>query len=226
VGGAPQRGSRSPKRRKPRGGTKGSNPGRLPARLAFSGIRGGREHRDRMALHQRTKRPRRGTHSRVGSAWRRCDRGTLHANRYGCGAERQTPAAAPRSRSKSHPRRGSRIGRIYRPVQPTVPGRYASGRDSQLVPVLGNGPNDFENAFAAMAKAEAQAAIVQGLFDPHRKIIIVLAAKHRLPVMSGNRETAAAGASSLIRPSSQRSTSGLRSMSIRSSRVPKSPIFR
>jgi putative ABC transport system substrate-binding protein len=63
----------------------------------------------------------------------------------------------------------------------------------QLVPILVNGPNDFENAFAAMAKAEAQAVIVQGLFDPHRKIIIELAAKHRLPVMSGNRETAAAG---------------------------------
>jgi hypothetical protein len=30
------------------------------------------------------------------------------------------------------------------------------------------GPNDFETAFAAMAKAEAQAVIVQGLFDPHR----------------------------------------------------------
>ena len=63
----------------------------------------------------------------------------------------------------------------------------------QLVPVLVNGPNDFENAFAAMTKAEAQAVIVQGLFDPHRKIIIELAAKHHLPVMSGNRETAAAG---------------------------------
>jgi len=63
----------------------------------------------------------------------------------------------------------------------------------QLVPVLVNGPNDFENAFAAMTKAEAQAVIVQGLFDQHRKIIIELAAKHHLPVMSGNRETAAAG---------------------------------
>ena len=63
----------------------------------------------------------------------------------------------------------------------------------QLVPVLVNGPNDFENAFAAMTKAEAQAVIVQGLFDQHRKIIIELAAKHRLPVMSGNRDTAAAG---------------------------------
>jgi putative ABC transport system substrate-binding protein len=62
-----------------------------------------------------------------------------------------------------------------------------------LVPVLVNGPNDFENAFAAMAKAEAPAVIVQGLFDPHRAIILELAAKHRLPVMSGDRETTAAG---------------------------------
>jgi putative ABC transport system substrate-binding protein len=63
----------------------------------------------------------------------------------------------------------------------------------RLVPVLVNGPNDFENAFAAMKKAEAQAVIVQGLFDPHRAIILELAAKHRLPVMSGNQETTAAG---------------------------------
>jgi len=63
----------------------------------------------------------------------------------------------------------------------------------RLVPVLVNGPNDFENAFTAMAKAEAQAVIVQGLFDPHRTIILELAAKHRLPVMAPSRDTAAAG---------------------------------
>ena len=63
----------------------------------------------------------------------------------------------------------------------------------RLVPVLVNGPNDFENAFAAVTKAEAQAVIVQGLFDPYRAIILELAAKHRLPVMSGNQETTAAG---------------------------------
>jgi len=44
-----------------------------------------------------------------------------------------------------------------------------------------------------MAKVEAQAVIVQGLFDPHRAIILEQAAKHRLPILSGNRETAAAG---------------------------------
>ena len=63
----------------------------------------------------------------------------------------------------------------------------------RLVPVLINGPNDFENAFAAINKAEAQAVIVQGLFDPHRATILELAAKHRLPVMAPSRDTAVAG---------------------------------
>jgi putative tryptophan/tyrosine transport system substrate-binding protein len=63
----------------------------------------------------------------------------------------------------------------------------------RLVPVLVNGPNDFENAFTAMVKAEAQAVIVQGLFDPHRAIILELAAKHRLPIMAPSQDTAAAG---------------------------------
>ena len=64
----------------------------------------------------------------------------------------------------------------------------------RLQPVLVNGPNDFEGAFAAMAKAETQAVIIQGLFDPHRAIILEQAAKRRLPVMAPSRDTAAAGA--------------------------------
>jgi putative tryptophan/tyrosine transport system substrate-binding protein len=63
----------------------------------------------------------------------------------------------------------------------------------RLLPVLVNGPNDFEEAFAVMVKAEAQVVIIQGLFDPHRKIILEQAAKHRLPVMAPSRDTAAAG---------------------------------
>jgi hypothetical protein len=59
--------------------------------------------------------------------------------------------------------------------------------------VLVNGPNDFVNAFATMTQAEAQAVIIQGLFDPHRAIIIELATKHRLPIMAPSRETVAAG---------------------------------
>ena len=38
----------------------------------------------------------------------------------------------------------------------------------RLEPVLVNGPNEFADAFGAMAKAQAQAVVIQGLFDPHR----------------------------------------------------------
>jgi ABC-type uncharacterized transport system substrate-binding protein len=61
----------------------------------------------------------------------------------------------------------------------------------QLEPILVSGPNEFESAFAAMAKAGVQAVIIQGLFDPHRAILVELATKHR--VVSGSRETTAAG---------------------------------
>src|SRR5262245_23382057 len=63
----------------------------------------------------------------------------------------------------------------------------------RLEPVLVNGPHEFADAIAAMAKAEAQAVIIQGLFDPHRTILLELATKHRLALMSGSRETTAAG---------------------------------
>ncbi len=53
--------------------------------------------------------------------------------------------------------------------------------------------NEFESGFATMAKAKAQAVIIQGLFDPHRAKLLELAAKHRLALMSGSRETTAAG---------------------------------
>jgi putative ABC transport system substrate-binding protein len=64
----------------------------------------------------------------------------------------------------------------------------------RLEPVLIDGPGGFPGAFAAMVKAEAQAFIVQGLFDPHRAVLIELAGKHRLAYMSNTRETAVAGA--------------------------------
>ena len=63
----------------------------------------------------------------------------------------------------------------------------------QLEPILVSGPNEFESAFAAMAKAGVQAVIIQGLFDPHRTILVELATKHRLALMSGSRETTSAG---------------------------------
>jgi putative ABC transport system substrate-binding protein len=65
----------------------------------------------------------------------------------------------------------------------------------RLEPVLVSGPSEFEAAFATMARAGAQAVIVQLLFDPqHRNLLLKLAAKHRLAFMSGNQQTAAAGA--------------------------------
>jgi putative ABC transport system substrate-binding protein len=63
----------------------------------------------------------------------------------------------------------------------------------RLEPVLVSGPDEFAAAFAAMAKAQVQAVIIQGLFDPHRVALIDLAAKHRLALMSGSRDTTAAG---------------------------------
>jgi putative ABC transport system substrate-binding protein len=62
-----------------------------------------------------------------------------------------------------------------------------------LVPVLVSGPDEFDGAFAAMAKAGAQAVVVQGFFDPHRARLIPLQMKYRLGYMSPNRDTTVAG---------------------------------
>jgi ABC-type uncharacterized transport system substrate-binding protein len=64
----------------------------------------------------------------------------------------------------------------------------------QLEPVLVSSVNELEDAFAVMAKANSQAVIIQPLFDPHRAMFLEFATKHRLPLMSSSRETAAAGA--------------------------------
>jgi putative tryptophan/tyrosine transport system substrate-binding protein len=60
-------------------------------------------------------------------------------------------------------------------------------------PILIGGPSELRTAFAAMAKAGAQAVIVQPFFDPHHVIIIELAAKYRLAYLSGSRAVVAAG---------------------------------
>ena len=63
----------------------------------------------------------------------------------------------------------------------------------RLEPILVSGPNELESALAAMAKAGTQAVIIQPLFDPHRAILVELATKHRLALMSPSRQTTAAG---------------------------------
>jgi putative ABC transport system substrate-binding protein len=57
------------------------------------------------------------------------------------------------------------------------------------------GPDDFDGAFAAMAKQRAPALLVvaDAVFLRHRAQLAYLAAKHRLPAMHGFREVAAAG---------------------------------
>ena len=60
-------------------------------------------------------------------------------------------------------------------------------------PILIGGPSELRTAFAATARAEAQAVIVQPFFDPSRVILVELAAKYRLAYLSGSRNGTAAG---------------------------------
>jgi len=71
--------------------------------------------------------------------------------------------------------------------------RAAAPAGLRIEPVLISGPDEFESAFAKMAKAKVQAVIVQEHFDPHRAILLKLAAKHRLAYMSGTRQTTVEG---------------------------------
>jgi len=72
--------------------------------------------------------------------------------------------------------------------------RSAAGKAGiRFEPILIGGPSELRTAFAAMAKAGAQAVIVQPFFDPHHVIIIDLAAKYRLAYLSGSRQVTAAG---------------------------------
>ena len=63
----------------------------------------------------------------------------------------------------------------------------------QLLPLLIDGPRQFEGAFAEMSKTAARAVVIQPLFQPHTSKIVELAAKHRLAVMSSYRDTTQAG---------------------------------
>ena len=69
----------------------------------------------------------------------------------------------------------------------------AADASIRLEPVLVDGPAGFADAFAALAKAGAQAVIVQGIFNPNRTQVLDLAGRHRLPVVNWDRETTAAG---------------------------------
>jgi putative tryptophan/tyrosine transport system substrate-binding protein len=68
-----------------------------------------------------------------------------------------------------------------------------AGAGLRIEPVLISGPKEFDSAFAEIARANAQAVIVQEHYDPYRASLLKLAAKHRLAYMSGTRETTMAG---------------------------------
>jgi putative ABC transport system substrate-binding protein len=63
----------------------------------------------------------------------------------------------------------------------------------RIVPAMVDGPADFESAFAAMARAEVQAVVIQGIFNPNRTLSLELAARHRLPLVTWDRATTVAG---------------------------------
>lgn len=63
----------------------------------------------------------------------------------------------------------------------------------RLEPVLVSGPAEFDGAFASMQAEKVQAVVVQPFFDPHRKVLLELAAKHGLGYLSGSRDTTSAG---------------------------------
>jgi putative ABC transport system substrate-binding protein len=63
----------------------------------------------------------------------------------------------------------------------------------RLEPVLVSGPAEFDDAFASMQAEKVQAVVVQPFFDPHRKVLLELAAKHGLGYLSGSRDTTSAG---------------------------------
>ena len=62
-----------------------------------------------------------------------------------------------------------------------------------LHPVLIDGLNDLESAFASMSAAGAQAVMIQPIFGPHDVPITTLARKHRIAIMSTYRATTLAG---------------------------------
>src|ERR1700737_743689 len=72
--------------------------------------------------------------------------------------------------------------------------RSSPGRAGiRFEPILIGGPSELRTAFAAMAKAEAQAVVVQPFFDPQGAVLVELAAKYRLAFLSGSRSVTAAG---------------------------------
>ncbi|MGH2360066.1 MAG: ABC transporter substrate-binding protein [bacterium] len=97
--------------------------------------------------------------------------------------------------------RVSRVAVLSRPTSPLAPLLLEEAKVAarslrvQLQTLEARGPDDFERAFAAMTRERAGAllVLVDTMFYLHRTRIADLAAKSRLPAMSGFREFVAAG---------------------------------
>jgi putative ABC transport system substrate-binding protein len=84
------------------------------------------------------------------------------------------------------------------PAQASAMGHVKAAARSlgmQLQPLPTRGPDEFDGAFAAMARERAEGLLVvaEALFVVHRDRLAGLAAKHRLPSMHGLRENVEAG---------------------------------
>jgi putative tryptophan/tyrosine transport system substrate-binding protein len=71
--------------------------------------------------------------------------------------------------------------------------RMGQASDIEILPIMASGPADFPEGFVAMERGGAQAVMIQGLFSPHRTVLIDLANRHRLPLLAQDRETTEAG---------------------------------
>jgi putative ABC transport system substrate-binding protein len=96
--------------------------------------------------------------------------------------------------------RVARVG-ILRSNNPTHPARLNTAQIAArtlhvaLVPVQANDPGELEGAFAELAREAPEAVIVlsDSMFFYHRKTIIALAARYRLPAVYSRREFASDG---------------------------------
>ena len=97
--------------------------------------------------------------------------------------------------------RASRVAILWNPTNPSHPLLLGEAKAAarllrvQLQLLEARGPDEFEGAFAAMTKERAGALLVlrDGMFLLHRRRIMDLVAKSRLPVMYAAREDVDAG---------------------------------
>jgi len=69
----------------------------------------------------------------------------------------------------------------------------ANAANIKLSPVLIGGPSEFDEAFSLMSRDGAQAVVSQGFFDPHSKLLVQFAQRHRMGLMTNGRAVVSDG---------------------------------